>query len=384
MHFRTTYAQCDTGNTINNARQAARTIKNNLKGFTAGLVIFFAASDYDPHTLAADMHDAFPEAVTMGCTTAGEGIDDMICNASVAAMAFSREVFDYCESALVLDGGKKPKKKDVFADAGPAMDYLGRALDRELIDLDHRQYVGFMLGDCITPFTERVVEIVGEKTNIMLVGGIAGDDYNFDGRQYVFYKGEACRNAAVLCLWKPKRGFSLLKTQAVNLTDTIMVITRADEQNRIIWEFDGQDAAPAYARAINTPLESMGILDFDENPLALIVDGEPYLQAIIKQVEARGLQMYAQVKEGTRRGLTRAGDVCAITRDVMEKALSEAGEVAAILHVNCASRCTALKNQGRIREFGKLFGVAPSISFASYGEIYVGIFAETSTMILFH
>jgi hypothetical protein len=93
--------------------------------------------------------------------------------------------------------------------------------------------------------------------------------------------------------------------------------------------------------------------------------------------------MFAQVKEGTRLGLTHAGDVYTITKNVMEKALAEAGEVAAILHVNCSSRHTALKNQGRVEEFGKLFGVAPSVSFSSYGEIYVGIVAMTSTMILF-
>lgn len=386
MRFQTTHAQCNTGNAAENARQAARTIKNNLKGFQPVLVVFFAASDYEPHLLAAEMHDAFPGVATLGCTTAGEADGGTAMNASVVAMAFSRDVFEYCESALVLGGGVRPRGVDQFSNARSAMDYFGRKLGRKLgcepIELDYREYVGFMLGDSISPFTERVVETVGEETNVIFVGGFAGDDYKFDGQQYVFYKGAAYKNAAVLSLWKPKQGFSLLKTQAVELTGTHLVITKADELNRIIWEFNHEDAALVYARAIHTPVETMGILDFDENPLALTVDGEPFLRAVVKQVDGRGLKMFAQVKEGTRQTLTRAGDIYSTTKEAMEKAM-RSGDVAAILHVNCASRHTTLKNRSRIADFEKLFAAVPGVGFASYGEIHVGIVAMTSTMILF-
>lgn len=382
MRFRSTHAQCDTGSAAENARLAARTIKNNLKGFHPALVVFFAASDYDPHLLAAEMHVAFPGVATLGCTTAGEADGGIAMNASVVAMAFSRDVFEYFESALVLGDGGRHAGEDLFGNARSAMDYFGRKLGREPIELDYREYVGFMLGDSISPFTERVVETVGEETNVIFVGGFAGDDYKFAGQQYVFYKGAAYKNAAVLSLWKPRQGFSLLKTQAVELTGTHLVITKADEQNRIIWEFNHEDAAVAYARAIHTPVESMDILDFDENPLALTVDGEPFLRAVVKQVDGRGLKMFAQVKEGTRQTLTRAGDVYTTTKEVMEKTMREV-DVAAILHVNCASRHTSLKNRGRIGDFEKLFAGVPGVGFASYGEIHVGIVAMTSTMILF-
>lgn len=383
MRFRTTFAKAAEKSTSANARQAARKIKADFADFPATLIIYFAATDYEANTLAVEMRDAFPGAKTFGCSTAGEQCDDRILNASVVAMAFSSEAFEYCETALVLAAGKTAPAEGVFDTAEAAMRHLTARLGVEPIHLDYRQYVGLMLGDSISAFTESVVEKIGELTDVIFVGGMAGDDYKFVGAQTVFYDGQVYRNAAVLALWKPKNGFSLLKTQAVEMTDRNLVITRADEENRIIWQFDGEDAAPAYARAIGIPVETMDILDYDENPLALTADGEPFLRAVVKKVDERGLQMFAQVREGTRQTLTRVGDILGRTKEDLDAAMREAGEVAAILHINCASRHTALKNKGQADAFGTLFRGVPNIAFFSYGEVYVGVVALTSTMILF-
>ncbi|MCD8349431.1 MAG: FIST C-terminal domain-containing protein [Planctomycetaceae bacterium] len=383
MRFRTVHAQCQTGDAAKNARAAVRNIRNGLSGFSPKFIVFFAATDYDPHVLAVEMHDAFPDAMTIGCTTAGEGVDGLILNASVVAMAYSADVFDYCQTALVLGDGQKPEGRDQFTDVADAVAHLARGTGMEPMQLDYRSFVGFMLGDAITPFTEAIVKKVADMTDAIFVGGFAGDDYKFTGEKYIIYGRKAYRSAMLLCLWKPKDGFSLLKTQAVDLTDTSMIITKADEEKSIIWELDNQPAAKMYAQAINTPQETMGILDFDENPPALTVDGEPFVQAVLQQVDGVGLKMYTPAVQGTRLTLTRAGDVFAVTRETLTDKLREIGGASAILHVNCASRHTSLKNQGTLQDFGQLFGAVPSVSFFSYGEIYVGIVTLTSTMILF-
>lgn len=383
MRFRTTYAQTHDGTSVANAKKAVRKIASDLADFSPALVLYFAATDYDPHILAAEMHDAFPDAKTFGCTTAGEGVNGKILNSSVVAMAYSADVFEYCEMAVVLDDGQKPEGRDVFDSPDKAMRHLGRKLGQELIQLDYRKYVGFMLGDRISSFSESLLERIGELTDVIFIGGFAGDDYKFIDAQSVFYQGRVYQSAAVLALWKPRAGFALLKTQAADLTDRKMVITRADEKNRIIWEFDHEAAAPAYARAINTPVETMDILDFDGNPLAITAEGEPFLRAIVKQVDNKGLQMFARVREGTVQTLTKAGDVYAVTKTALEAKRKEMGGFSAVLHINCSSRHTALKNRDQVDAFAALFEGVPSIAFSSYGEIFVGAVALTSTMILF-
>lgn len=387
MRFKTTYAYASEGKTAANARAAVRAIKNDFSGINPAAVVFFAATDYDPDILAADMHDAFPGAVTMGCTTAGEACDAKNLNASVVAMAFSDDVFAFSETALVVadkNAARAAGGADVFSDATDAMNYLGRNLSQPLLDLDYREYVGFMLGDRISAFTESVLERTGEMTDALFVGGFAGDDYKFTNLQTVFYKGKAYKDgAAALALWKPKNGFEILKTQAVELTDKQLTITKADEINRIIWEFDGRNAVDAYAEAIGVPADSMGILDYDENPIGSVVDGEPYLRAIVKQIDGKGFQMFAQVREGTRQTVTRSGDVLKQTAADLAEKIAATGTPAAILHINCASRHTALRNADQLDEFVKLFACASHIGFSSYGEIHVDTVAFTSVMILF-
>jgi Uncharacterized conserved protein len=381
--FRTTHAVIHTGDGVKNAREAARLIRGDLAAFPASLVIYFSSADYDADVLAREMQDAFPSALTMGCTTAGEAVDGLILNCSVVAMAFSAEVFDYCESALVTDGSAGATGRDVFGSVADAMDYIGRGAEGNWIDLDHRRHIGFMLGDSISAFSERVLDQVGEMTDVLFIGGFSGDDLKFDGSQRVMYRGKAYRNAAVLSLWKPRNGFAILKTQAAELNGPNMVITRADEANRILWELDGEDAAAAYARVIGRPQETMNILDFDEHPLAFMVDGEPFLQAVLQQVDGKGLRMFASIRQGTRRTVTTAGDVLETTRRALADKLRETGDISAILHINCSSRHTALKNRNQLEGFAALFGDVPSVAMSSYGEIYVGPIAETSTMILF-
>ncbi len=385
MRFTTSYAQTAEGTPADNARAAARKIGADLAAAKPAFVVFFVSPEYDPATIAVELRRAFPGATTLGCTTAGEACGGKLLTDSVVAMAFSGDVFDVCETALILADAKEAEKDggpDVFSDVTEALLYLSRNLDSPLIDLDYREYVGFMMGDATSPFTEGVIERVGEMTNVFLTGGIAADNYTFD-RQYVFYNGKACRGAAAIALWKPKKGFELLKTQAVGLTDTRFVVTKADEDRRIIWELDGKPAAVVYSEAIGIPMGNIGNPEFDRHPLAMVADGDPYLRVAIAVVDGRGLQMYSKIREGMRLTLTRAGGFTEMTGSALAEKIAETGEPAAILHINCSCRYTAMAAAGEHESFGRLFARWPHIGYASFGEVYANLVGITSVMILF-
>lgn len=389
MRFKTSFAQTAAGTPADNARAAADTIRRDFTGFDPAFVVFFAATDYDPATIAAEMQNAFPGAVTMGCSTAGEACGEETFNKSVVAMGFSKDVFAFSETALVLADGDEARaagSPDVFSDATAALEYLGRNTGKKLIELDYREYVGFMLTDiAIQDFPEAVAERAGEMMNLFFTGGFAGDDYKFDGSSAVFYQGKAyCHGAVALALWKPANGFEIVKTQAVELTDKQLLITEADEKARIIWKLDGKDAAAAYAEAIGVPVEKMGSPEFDDNPLALVANGEPFLRVALMQVDGRGLQIFTQIREGTRLVMTKAKDIVEKTKEALDAKIAETGgQPAAILHINCCSRHTAMGRTGQLEAFGKIFHGIPHVAFSSYGEVYINRLAITSVMILF-
>jgi hypothetical protein len=217
-----------------------------------------------------------------------------------------------------------------------------------------------------------------------MTGGIASDNYTFD-KQYVFYKGGAYKNgAAVVALWKPKNGFALLKTQAVDLTGKQLIITKSDEEKRIVWEFNGKPAVEEYAAAIGIAPEEVGFPTFDNNPLAMMADGDPFLCSAVGVVEGGGLQMYMRFVHGMRMTVTKGGKIVEVTEKALAEKIAEAGFTpAAALHINCVCRYKAMDAEGQYGEFGRLFAGIPHISFASMGEIYVNMVGFTSVMILF-
>lgn len=385
--FKTTSVICLTGSLTENARLAVRKIRDAFTGFHAGLVVYFCSTDYDAAVIATEMHDAFPGIVTMGCTSAGEGIDGKIFNRSVVAMAFSPEVFSFSESVVVMadaEEAKRSNQADVFSDTLEAVRYLGRNLGQELRHIDYREYVGFMLSDCVSDFNENVVERFGDLSDVMLVGGFAGDDLKFNGSGRVMYRGRVYGGGAtILALWKPTRGFSLLKTEAVEILPYSAVVTSADEENNIVWKLDGEDADKVYARLMGVPVEGMNILDFGDHPWASMVDGEAYLRGVMEKAGNGGLRFFAKVREGTKLTLTKTTDILTTTRKAMEEKRKELESLSAILHINCASRQNTLNKLGKLDEFAALFGDVPSIAVSSYGEIYIGTIAMTSSMLLF-
>ncbi len=384
MPFRTAYAQAETDNTVDNARRAAASIKHELASAPACVVLYFASTRYNPHVLAQEMREAFPDALTLGATDAGEGCDDKLMNNSVVAMAFDPGEFDHCRFGMILGNGQTASPEEgIFSSPEECLAHLARDTGRTVLDLDYREYVGLVLVECLTPYSESLIHRVGELTNVIFVGGVAGDDDKHQNEQVVFYNGKPYKNAAVMGLMKPKNGFGLAKTQAVELTGQVMTVTRADEEKRIVWELDNQPASEVYARLANVQPDATDNYHFATFPLALVADGEPFLRAAIQQVEGGGLLMFCTVKEGMRLAVTRSGDVIGTTAAALERKRAELGGINGIIHVNCTARHGILRRTGKEAEFAKLFRGIPVISFSSYGEIYIGPVSMTSTMILF-
>lgn len=98
---------------------------------------------------------------------------------------------------------------------------------------------------------ERVLDAIGNLTDINFVGGSSGDDAQFV-RAPVFANGRAATDAAVLALLKPRVAFSTLKTQSLSPTSKTLTATKVDEARRTVLEFDGEPAASAYAKALGS------------------------------------------------------------------------------------------------------------------------------------
>ncbi len=380
MSFLTTHAVHTGADPVTNAKQAVRQIRADFGDFS-GTVIVYASIAYDPETVAAEIHNAFPKAVTFGCTSSGECVGDLMLQHSVAAVALSDDFLEFSAVGLVTHA-VPPGVTDAFASADECLREFSLRTGATPLGLDYRQFVGFSLFDAVTPYTEEVIIKLAEMTDVNFIGGMAGDDYRFE-KPCIFYRGKTYRNAGVVALWKPINGFALLKTQAAELTEKSFLINKADEEKGIIWELDHKPAAQVYADAVGLPVEALTLALFDEYPIALAIDGEPFLKVARQVLDNGGLTVLPSVRTNTRVTLCKTNNIIQTTAAALKALRNECPSLSGMIHVNCVSRHMSLAAHNQVDEFGKLFHGIPNAGFSSYGEIYIGIVGLTSTMIAF-
>ena len=376
---------------VRNAELAAEDLRKQAAGLKPAQVIFFASIDYDPVRIAAAMRDAFPGAVTLGCSTSGELIDGKLIGGSVVAMLFDADAFDFFDVDVLHRLDASGQRNDPRKLVSDAFAKFGEKLGRPVGALEHDKYVGLAFADGRHYFSEPVLEAVGDMTDVPFVGGMSGDDGKF-AYTPLFCNGEMHVDVIILALAKPKGKFRLVKTMGLDILERTLVVTGADEENRLLTHFDGVPAAKAYREsmaeiagdALVEPEAEMTFAGtFSKWPLALMVGDEPYLRVAMEVKPDGSLVVLNAVKEGMRFKQSRMADIVDTTAADMKKVREDLGSISAILHINCISRHGKILEEGKVEEFAKLFAGYPSVGFSSHGEIYIAIANQTSTMLVF-
>lgn len=364
-----THARCADADKIRNSENAAAKIKGDFRGLSPAQVLFFAGDNYDFEKLAVLMRDAFPGAITFGCSSSGEMADGVLYKGVVAAMAFESDIFERFEIAPVFRLDGDGVALDPRAAVDRILDDWERKLGKSMLDLDFAEYVGIALADGNHYFPEPVLERIGERTNVIFTGAVASDEGRFVFSP-VFFDGRVLSDAMLISIAKPRRPFMVLKTQGMKLTDHVFTVTRADAEGRAVLELDGRPAAEVVSEAIGKPVDALHFGDvFKLWSFALMVNNEPLLRYARGAMPCGGIELGYAVKEGMRLALGTTDDIVATTAAVLADAREKLGGFTGMLHFNCLMRQTELESRGELEKFGALFRGYPSVGFASHGEI---------------
>ncbi|MBM7865969.1 hypothetical protein GTO89_06540 [Heliobacterium gestii] len=357
---------------------AVRDIRNTIDD--QALVVFFASSCHDPHIAARLMKEAFPRSTVVGCTTAGEiwcdplaGVGKMASN-HLVAMSFSEEIVGPFHAEVV---GQLSQSIDI----APALAGFEQAFGIPVAAMDPDEYLGMILIDGLICSEEALMEKLGDTSDILFVGGSAGDDFKLQGT-YVFLDGQAYNDAALLLVMKPKRKFQAIKTQSFTILPHRLQVTGACQ--RSVSHFNGQPAGKAYADALGIPLEKAPE-QFVDHPVGLMIDGEPYVRSPQKINDQGGLDFYSSLLEGMELRILESLDPIADTESAIAAAQQAMGGLSSVILFNCANRTVDMERRRITGEFEAMLGRlgAPVIGFSSYGEMYIGHINQTATMIAF-
>lgn len=348
-------------------------LKETLTDGPFTLVVYFASTRFIPREISAAMQLAFPRAAVCGCSSAGELISGRMLKGALVAMAFTKATIPAVKLAVLENLRRKIDVREAFRSFG---DYFGEAVD----EMKPSRYLGLILVDGMCGLEEQLMDKIGDKTNVLFIGGSAADDLRFKTTQ-VYANGRAYTDAAVLALVRPAVPFDLIKTQSVREMGPKLVVTKANAARRAIIEFNNRPAAPAYAQALGVTVNELAAR-FPRHPLGLVIDGEPYIRSPI-HIDGTTVHFQCSSVEGMPLSLLELTNLIDDTRTALATAEKRLGRISGLLIFNCAHRALELEFKKLTGAYGELFSHIPTVGFNSYGEQYIGHMNQTATMVVF-
>lgn len=308
MAIKTIYSEETT------VEKAIKEIKDKYENISINpsFILYFASSNYDPKELTKGVSNLFDGIKTAGCTTAGEIISGKLLKKSIVLMLFDENSIDSIEYEVVENVGETENIDNAFR-------AIGKKMNKPVGELEFSDYIGLILIDGLSGSEERVMERIGQLTDIIFIGGSAGDDLKFKETN-VFADGKCYTNAALLAVLKPKNGYEIVKTQSFELLDAELTATKVNEEAREVIEFDNKPAVTAYAEALKVSEEKLADY-FMLNPLGLMLGGEPYVRSP-QQITGSSVKFYCQIKEGMRLSLLRSLDIVDDTKRAIDSILN--------------------------------------------------------------
>lgn len=355
------------------AAEAVRELRDTFGSGTMKLIIYFASTKYPPTEISAKMQSAFPLVTIFGCSSAGEIFQGKMAKGSVVAMAFDDASLVDVKVAVVKNLRRKIDVRDAYLS-------FERHFGEPVNEMKPSSYLGIVLVDGMCGREERLMDAIGDRTNVLFIGGSAGDDLNFRST-HVYANGKSYADAAVLALLKPAAPFELVKTQSVHEMGVELVVTKANEEQREILEFNCRPAAQAYADALGVSVHELAAL-FPSHPLGLVIDGEPYIRSP-KHIAGDSVFFHCSSVEGMPLSLLKLTNLIDDTKETLARSITKLGGVSGVIVFNCAHRALELEYKHLTDKYGAVFAEVPTVGFNSYGEQFIGHMNQTATMIIF-
>jgi hypothetical protein len=356
---------------------AVADLAGQLEGVDASAVLLFMGHLRDGAAIVRGLHERFPSAEVVGCTTAGEFTERSYGVGGAVAIALSRRKASRAVGALArFDGG-------VLKGVRAATDRISERLGKNLRECDPARYVGLVLLEGIRQKEEEANDALGQVAPFLsFVGGSAADEYCFEETR-VYGDGGVSTDGAALLVLEMESPFSVLKTSSFRTrAGASFRVTKADPSRRTVYELDGKPIVDAYAGALGVPSQELGRSLFAVHPLGLMIEGAAWIRSPQAVEPDGGIRFACQLLEGMQVHIMDPTDLIDDTRRAFaEGERSLKGPVAGAILFNCVHRRIDLEERKLTHAFMELLRF-PTAGFHTYGESWLGHMNHTLTGLL--
>lgn len=351
------------------SKDVAMQAQQELAGFEAKLVLFFASSGYEAP--GAALQEAFPNSGVIGSSAHSEYCCGAYTNGSVSLMAFdAQSVSDVCVRVVENIAGEP----DLHETLREMQDYYG---GEDAIVADFAHYVGIVLFESSAKAEEVFMDRLGTVTDVLFVGGSSSTADT--GASLVYAGGQSYSGAAVLAMLKTVNGYDVIKTQSAHiLSERKLLVTKSDLRNRVLYEFDHRPCGEVYAEVLGVPADQIENY-FVSNPLGVVAGDEIFVRTF-NQIQDGGITLHCGLPEGTEINVLKIGNIVDDTKKALDDVITY--PPAGVVNFNCLYRTLEILNEKQVEPYCALFGRYPSIGFSTGGEAYLGHINETSTILV--
>ncbi|ULQ59439.1 FIST C-terminal domain-containing protein [Brucepastera parasyntrophica] len=341
------------------------------------VVIYFFSVEFKGYEPQKIIKKAFPSARCIGASMIGGWCTTGAISKGITAMSLSSE-----EIEEVFVGFREGVKADPGLAARGVIDDLRKSLGGR--KLNPEEYLGIILFDGLCLGEEIIREFTIEKNFIVpVIGGSAADELEFK-ETLVSFDEKMSGDGVIVMILKMKIPFYFNHYVHYLPTKESFIVTKSEPAKRIVWEIDGEPAAPYYARALGLS----GVADikhthFSRNPLGVVIGDTVYTRSPNAVVDGTGLQFYCFIEAGTRVQLLRQGDIIENARSSLRDAREYIPNLQGALLFNCVLRYLELKELGKIDAFNEAFKPLSFAGFNTYGEELFTHHNQTLTAVFF-
>jgi hypothetical protein len=330
-----------------------------ILGDSAGLVLAFVAPGYDLDRVGAELHRWCGDRVA-ACTSAGNIGPDGYQDEGIVAVALSGGGLS--AGTVRIDAGIDVV--DAVCQVGPQL--VGLRSLREIGDV-----FGILLVDGLAAQQDRLAATLRSLLgDVPIVGGSAGDDLSFS-RTAVYADGRFRPNTATFTVVATRAPFRIVRLQHHEPTDTMLVVTEAVPEERLVGEINGRPAVEAYAEAVGVSVAGLDPSVFSAHPMLLHAAGEHWIRSVAAIGPEGSLRLFAAVDRGD---VLRLGRPSGLLDDLERRlaALGSGGD-GGVLAFDCVLRRIEARATGVEKDVNSCLSRHGVVGLSTYGEQFNGM-----------
>jgi hypothetical protein len=323
------------------------------------LLALFVTSQTDFAGVVAEAERLYPGTDVVACTTAGEigamGYDDGL----IVAVGFPQSDFVSTSLAFAdLDNFQVESEMDRVAQERVALQDRSPTMNAGF---------AFLIVDGLSRREDTLTTTISPALRDMpLFGASAGDGADFN-ETLVALNGQIITNGAVLTLIRSTHRTKVFSLDHLVPTDTQMVVTDADPEQRIVKSINAEPAGREYARIVGKDPEQLDRFTFASHPVAVRIGGDHHVRAIQQVNEAGELVFFSAIDEGMVLTVATPQNMATHLTAKMAEMAAE-GPFTDIIGCDCILRRIEAEQTQMTHELSAIMAKNNVTGFSTYGE----------------